>query len=127
MDPKIAYCGLTCEGCPIFWATCETDPIKKEKMRAAIARFCNELYQLNLAPTDISDCVGCLTESGPLFSGCEKCLIRKCARQKRVPNCAYCDEYACDKLIRFFKTDPAARTRLEVIRTCLDDTRSKEN
>jgi len=90
-------------------------------MRAEIVRICKEHYGYGeeFKPENVTDCDGCKTESGRLFSGCEKCEIRKCARQKRLENCGYCSEYACEKLKQFFVNDPNAKTRLDVIRNML--------
>jgi len=119
MDEIITYCGLTCHKCSIYLATREQDPKKKRQMRAEIARKINELYNENLKAEDVTDCDGCLTEIGRLFSGCKKCEIRKCARGKAIENCAYCSEYACEKLEKFFATDPDAKARLDAIRSSL--------
>ena len=123
MDGKLAYCGLICDGCPIYWATREENKVQKEKMRAAIARLCSEQYGLEYGieytSKDITDCDGCLTESMRLFSGCKNCPIRKCAREKGIESCAYCNEYPCEQLQKFFTTDPSAKTRLETIRSTL--------
>lgn len=51
-----------------------------------------------------------------LFSSNRNCLIRGRAREKRLENCASCADYVCEKLTPFFKTDPAARKRLDAIR-----------
>ena len=123
MYEMMAYCGLMCDGCPIYWATREKDTIKREKMRTAIAKLCSERYGLNYgveyAAEDITDCEGCRTSGGRLFSGCKNCQVRACAIEKEVDNCAYCNEYACDKLNEIFATDPTAKTRLGVIRNIL--------
>ncbi|MBM3120461.1 MAG: DUF3795 domain-containing protein, partial [Chloroflexi bacterium] len=37
------------------------------------------------------------------------CKIRKCGKQKQVENCAYCHEYACEKLTKFFAMAPDAK------------------
>lgn len=39
MEKLISYCGLICQGCPIYLATQEEDKEKKEKMRAEISRL----------------------------------------------------------------------------------------
>ena len=119
MDNVIAYCGLVCEGCPIYLATRETCVEKRAKMRAKIAQLCKEHYGLEYSSQDIGDCDGCRTEVGRLFSGCKSCEIRKCAREKSVENCAHCNKYACEKLEKFFVTDPEAKDRLDVIRSTL--------
>jgi len=97
-------------------ATREKIEEKKEKMRAEIARLCNEHYGLEFKQEDITDCDGCRTEGGRLFSGCAKCPVRNCGRQKGLENCAYCNAYACDKLKEHFVTDPDARIRLDLIK-----------
>lgn len=116
MEITIAYCGLDCAGCPIHLATQEQNFARQHSMRAEITRLCSEQYGINLLPHDVTDCDGCRAQSGRLFSGCAKCEIRKCAAAKNLASCAFCAEYACEMLLRHFKTDPAARTRLEVMR-----------
>lgn len=119
MDVMVSYCGLTCQGCPIYWATSENNKEKKDKMRAEIARICNEQYGTEYKPEDITDCDGCRTEVGRLFSGASKCEIRKCAKQKGLENCAHCSEYACEKLKEFFAKESYAKAALDVIRSTL--------
>lgn len=114
---RAAYCGLMCEGCPIRWATLEEDPGVRIRMREAIVRLTRDLYGMEIKPGDVTDCDGCRTEGERLFSGCRACAIRSCARQKKVGSCAFCGEYACEKLKKFFETDKDARTRLEFIRS----------
>jgi hypothetical protein len=114
---QMAYCGLKCDGCPIYLATREADPEEQAKKRTQIAEFASEHYDMPLSPEDITDCDGCRTSSGRLFSGCRKCEIRKCARHGGCPTCAHCAEYPCDILQKFFLSDPGAKN-------CLDDIRS---
>jgi len=48
---------------------------------------------------------------------CRKiCEVRPCARAKNVENCAYCEQYACEKLKKFLARAPEAKTTLEEIR-----------
>ncbi len=115
----MAYCGLKCDSCPIYLATRETDRQEQTKTRARIAEFAGEHYNMNLKPEDITDCDGCRTPAGRLFSGCRKCEIRKCARERDYPTCAHCPEYPCDKLQKFFTTDPDAKHSLDDIRSNL--------
>jgi hypothetical protein len=119
MDEIISYCGLVCQGCPIYWATRESNDKKRRKMRAEIALQIKEQGGGEYKPQDITDCDGCKTENGRLFSGCKNCEIRKCALQKRIENCAHCDEYACERLDRFFTDYSEAKSRLDVIKSAL--------
>jgi len=117
MDETIVYCGLVCEGCGIYLATREKDPDKQKKMRIEIVRILKEEFGQEERPEDITDCDGCKMENGRLFSGCKNCEIRKCAREKSIENCAHCNEYACERLDRFFTTYPEAKLRLDVVRS----------
>ena len=119
MDEMIAYCGLRCGTCAILLATRETDDEKKHKMRIEIAQQIKKHYGRDCKAEDVTDCDGCKTEGGRLFSGCCKCQIRKCAREKSIENCAYCTEYTCEKLKKLFVTDSDAKKRLEEIRSRL--------
>ena len=116
MDEMIAYCGLYCHSCAIFLATKEKNDEKRNKMRVEIARQIKEHYGTEHKPEDISDCDGCKTVGGRLFSGCENCQISKCAKERDIENCAYCSEYACEQLMKLFATDPDAKKRLDKIR-----------
>jgi len=119
MDQVVSYCGLVCETCLIYLATREKDDDKRYDMRVQIVREIKEHYGEECKPEDISDCDGCKAEGGRLFSGCKNCRIRNCAKRKGVENCAYCAEYACEKLDVIFATEPAAKARLDAVRDTL--------
>ena len=118
MSEMIAYCGLVCQTCPIYLATREENKEEQARMRVEISRRCKEQYGMKYEPEDITDCDGCRTEGGRLFSACKDCAIRNCARQKGVETCAHCTDYVCGKLEAFFATDPAGKA-------CLDEVRSR--
>jgi hypothetical protein len=115
MEKYVSYCGIICQGCPVYWATREKNPEKRRKMRAEIARICSEQYEVRVDSEEVNDCDGCKADKR-LFSGCVKCEIRDCARQKALSNCAHCSDYPCEKLTVFFSTDPQAKIILDVIR-----------
>jgi hypothetical protein len=115
----ISYCGLTCNGCPIYWATREHDKRKQKRMRAKIAEMCNKQYGLNYSYRDINDCDGCRAESGVLFSGCLDCRIRNCAVFREVETCAHCPDYLCDKLKEHYKSDPTGKIWMDIIRSTI--------
>jgi hypothetical protein len=112
----IAYCGLSCDNCPLYLATVEKDEFIKITMRQSIAEECSKYYGLNLQPDEINDCDGCRSESERIFSGCLNCEIRKCAILKNIESCAFCKDYACERLKEHFLLDPGAQSRLEEIR-----------
>jgi hypothetical protein len=117
MTEVITYCGLTCQSCPIYLATRQENKKEQARMRAEIVEVCKKRYGINYKLDDITDCDGCRTEGGRLFSPSKNCAIRKCAREKELENCAYCTEYACGKLETFFSTETTAKTRLDAIRS----------
>jgi hypothetical protein len=112
----LSYCGLVCTTCPIYLATREVNKEEQIRKRTEIARICKEEYGMEYELSDITDCDGCHLEGGRLFSGCNDCAIRECAKQKRNENCAYCSEYICKKLESFFIKDPSGKTRLDEVR-----------
>jgi hypothetical protein len=116
MNKMMAYCGLECGNCPIHLATYEKDSIRQQEMRVSIASFCREHYGMDLQSEDITDCDGCRSDTGRIFSGCLNCEIRKCAIERDLESCAYCTDYACDKLKDFFSRDPGAQANLERLR-----------
>jgi hypothetical protein len=116
MSEILSYCGLVCRTCPIYVVTRETDKAEQTRKRTEIAQACREQYGMNSGVADITDCDGCIAESGRLFSGCHDCAIRSCAKQRAIENCAYCSEYICQKLESFFVHDSAAKIRLDEVR-----------
>lgn len=116
MNKMIAYCGLDCNTCPIYLVTREKNKEKQKEKRKEIVNLIKEHYGLDFRLGDITDCDGCMGETGRLFSACKDCPIRKCARKKRIESCAYCNEYICETLEEFFKKEPDARVRLNKMR-----------
>ncbi len=116
MAEMLGYCGLTCQTCPIYLATREENKDKQLRMRMEIIQLCKEHYGIHYQLKDITDCDGCRTKGGRLFSSCKTCVIRKCAKEKGLENCAMCPDYACKDLLAFFETDPEAKTRLDEVR-----------
>lgn len=119
MNTMIGYCGLDCSGCAIHLATLEANPSKKQSMRLDIARICSQQHGMHLHPHDVTDCDGCRSQTERLFSGCAKCEIRKCAIDRKLTSCAFCTEYACERLLKHFETDPPARARLDAMRNSI--------
>ena len=119
MNEVIGFCGLACSSCPIYLAGKETDPKQKEKMILDIIQICKESYGIDYRNEDITDCSGCAKSSAKMFSSCKDCNIRKCVLYKEIDNCAYCNDYPCENLSLMFKSEPAAKERLDAIREAL--------
>jgi hypothetical protein len=116
MKTMMAYCGLICESCPIHLATLEKNKSRQQMMRESIAEQCANIYGMNLPPEEVTDCDGCRSVTGRLFSGCNNCAIRKCASGLNIEGCAFCPDYTCAILKEHFLHDPTAQARLEKIR-----------
>ena len=111
MREMTAVCGLLCSECGAFIATKNDD----DEKRAEVAELWSKQYNQDIKPEDIN-CDGCTSDSDRLFGHCKVCEIRTCGQEKAVVNCAYCYEYACEKLEGFFKMVPDARKQLDSIR-----------
>ena len=114
MAETIAYCGIVCTECPAYLAT-QRD---SDEDRARVAETWSEEYNSDIKPEQIN-CDGCLPGHSRYFSHCAKCDIRACGMAKGVDNCAFCEDYACDKLVRFFGYVPVAKSKLDEIRAAL--------
>ena len=111
MEKQIAYCGLVCTECPTFIATKNDDDDKRRET----AELWSKKYNVDIKPEHIN-CEGCLSETPNVFSHCNVCEVRKCGQAKGVTNCAYCSDYVCDELGRYFEMAPVMKASLEEIR-----------
>src|SRR4030067_270869 len=112
MDEMIAFCGINCAKCPTFLATKANDDTKRIKT----AKQWSLKYEKHkdLKPEEIN-CDGCLTENGNLFKTCRVCPVRACGIERQVTNCAYCEEYPCQKLEGTFNIVPESKKKLDEI------------
>ena len=114
-EKMIAYCGLVCIECPAYIATQADD---KEALKRVAAQWSEEFHASFTAEDCLCD--GCTSGSERLSSysrgGCE---VRACAIARGVVNCAYCDDYGCEKITGFFSFAPDAKAALEEIRKAL--------
>lgn len=110
MEKLIGFCGNICTECPTFLATKNNDDNEREN----VAEIWRKKYNPNLTSEDIN-CQGCLSKKGVLFGYCQTCEIRNCGISKGIENCAYCDEYICDKLTNFYLFEPEGKIILDGI------------
>lgn len=106
---KLAYCGLDCAECDAYIATQENS----DSQRAKVAENWSKMFGGNITPEEIN-CNGC--QSDKLFSHCKVCEIRKCGMEKELKNCAYCDDYICEKLSKFYELESKGKRILDEIR-----------
>lgn len=112
MDKMIVYCGINCMECPAYVATQRDN---REEIEKIAKNWSNE--ERSFTPEEIY-CDGCNADRR-IFSWCKECDIRECCRTRGFINCAYCDDYICDKLKVIFEKTPPARINLEKIRKSL--------
>ncbi|MGD2251939.1 MAG: DUF3795 domain-containing protein [Anaerolineales bacterium] len=108
MNEMIAYCGLKCHQCPALLAM-KTDD---DALRAETAATWSKEFGEPFKAEDIN-CVGCLEEKGVHIGHCAVCDIRQCGKAKGVANCGFCEDYACEKLSKFFGMVPEAKVTLD--------------
>ena len=111
MEKIIAYCGITCSDCPTFKATNMNDDAERKK----VAELWTKEYGHAFKAEDIN-CDGCLTGGTRIFNYCTICEIRKCGQEKNVRNCAYCDDYKCEKLSKLHEQASKAKETLDEMR-----------
>lgn len=111
MDKIIAYCGIVCSECPAYVATQKDDNAAREET----AELWSKQYGMTMKPEDVN-CDGCTSQNKRHVGYCNICEIRKCGKGKQVVNCAYCDDYGCQKLTKFWANAPHAKATLEKVR-----------
>lgn len=92
LDPHIAYCGLDCSSCDVYRATAFDD----DDLRQAYSAKVFEQFKIEVEPASVN-CHGC-RDARPKSGYCAWCQVRTCAIDRGYENCAYCPDYACDKL-----------------------------
>ena len=86
-EEMIGYCGYSCHLC----AARSNDPeIRQELVDGWRKLFGHENYTVENV-----QCDGCLAD-GRLAD--KQCKARPCAIERGVSNCAYCDDFVCDKV-----------------------------
>ena len=109
-EQLLSYCGIDCFACPAYIATKAPDI---EKLTALAGEWFD-------GATDhtIILCDGCKSDSR-IMKWCAECPTRACVIEREHQNCAYCDDYGCEKLLKVFEMSADAKTNLEYIRASL--------
>ncbi len=111
MERMVAFCGIVCSECPGYIATQKDDDEERRK----VAEEWSKMFDVDIKPETVN-CDGCLASTGKLIEFCRICEIRKCGLEKKVENCAHCEEYACEELSKWFEKVPDAKKTLDEIR-----------
>lgn len=110
MNQLIAACGLDCSQCEAYKVTLANDTEAMEKL---VAQWRVEYNAPDMTIASVI-CDGCMV--GERHGGyCGECPVRKCAVEHGVANCAYCSDYACEKLQGFWQMAPQAKANLEAV------------
>jgi len=88
MEPIISKCGYRCDLCPAYETNIKSDA-DRQRMSDAWEKYCG----FEVPPEAIKSCAGCKAGGGD-----ESCTVRPCAIEKNLENCAYCEQFGCDKL-----------------------------
>lgn len=121
MEKMIAYCGIECTKCPAYIAKQENN----NELRKKFAEEQSKLYNITI-PSESINCDGCRSV-GEHLGYCSICKIRECCMEKKLENCAFCDDYICEKLERVYmymadvlgkvvNNEPEAKITLDEIR-----------
>jgi hypothetical protein len=108
----IAFCGINCAACPAYLGTRDGD----EELLARTAAEWS--FGENKLTAEDMEWYSCLQEEKRLFKWCAQCKVKDCCREKNLPDCAHCDEYACGDLKKLWDMFPSEDARL-----ALDDVR----
>ena len=111
METMISRCGLECTQCPAFIARVEDN----DELRRKTAEEWSKQFNMTVPPERIN-CDGCLSE-GVHSQYCEMCEIRKCGKEKGLTSCAFCGDYACEKLGKVLDMAPECKKWLDGIRS----------
>ena len=87
MPEMIGYCGYCCDRC----AARSDDAAVRQKL---VDGWRKVFGHQNYTAENVR-CDGCLSD-GRVAD--QECKARPCARQKGVENCAFCDEFPCEKM-----------------------------
>ncbi|MFX1514414.1 MAG: DUF3795 domain-containing protein [Promethearchaeota archaeon] len=93
MDKELSCCGYRCDLCQAY-----TKNIQKEDRTSLLSDKWHEYFGFRIPANQIY-CEGCLhsgLETPQLIDA--TCPVRPCVLSRNIPNCAYCEEFSCEKL-----------------------------
>ncbi len=89
MEEILGLCGFRCDLCQFY-----SKNIKGQKDKERVSKEFSRIFGYNIKPSDV-ECVGCRNEGKHADVNCP---VRPCAMKKSVENCAYCQDFICDRL-----------------------------
>ena len=94
LAPHMAFCGLDCSDCAVYVATKTGD----DALRQAYAAHESARWKIQIEPSRLN-CHGC-KDLQPKSGFCATCEVRQCAMERKLENCASCNDFPCAKLDR---------------------------
>ena len=91
MKEIISKCGYRCDLCLAYKKN-----IEKQDRRKELSEKWHTIFGFFVAPENIM-CDGC-TQGKNLKLQDADCPVRPCVLSKHIENCAYCNEYICEKI-----------------------------
>ena len=109
MKEVIAKCGCNCSRCPTYKENLKT---KTDRIRCSWGW--KEYLKISLSPEKLRLCDGCQISDEKREVYYLNCIVRKCAMENGIENCAYCSLYPCDGVKNLHVTfDPGFRGKVE--------------
>lgn len=93
MPDVLTKCGYRCDLCLAY-----KDNIQKKDERDYLSDTWFKIYGFRIPPNQIY-CEGCVSSKNPLLID-KDCPVRPCVINHNIENCAYCNEYICEKLLQ---------------------------
>lgn len=91
MDPILSRCGYRCDLCLAFQPNIVAHPENAKLLSEGWFTY----FGFRI-PAEKINCAGCLSDSPEtLDTGCP---VRPCVVERGLQNCAFCGDFACDKL-----------------------------
>jgi hypothetical protein len=95
MINNIAKCGCDCFNCPTF-----KENIRTIENRRKCSSGWENFLKIKLSPEKLRACDGCSIADSERKTYYLNCKIRKCAMVNEIENCAYCNGFPCDELLK---------------------------
>ena len=86
----LAKCGYRCDLCLAYKPN-----VERQDQRSELSDGWYAIYGFRLDPEDIY-CEGCVSSDNPTLID-KNCPVRPCVVSKAIENCAFCDEFVCEK------------------------------
>lgn len=93
MEETIAKCGCNCSRCPTYKENLKT---KTDRIRCSWGW--KKYLKISLSPEKLRLCDGCQISNEKRKTYYINCIVRKCAIENGIENCAYCSLYPCGEL-----------------------------